>query len=126
KFQSASDCPTPCRSAASPPHERFVDVTPMSQRRDRRATPCSAATLNRSQPLDSKARCIVVQETSNLLGFLDRCPTVEIDHNALIRAQSDFLIRFDKNPDRRLMVAVSITFFDGCGEVFLHACFLLD
>ncbi len=28
-------CPTPCRSAASPPHERFVDVTPISLRRDR-------------------------------------------------------------------------------------------
>ena len=27
--------PTPCRSAASPPHERFVDVTPISLRRDR-------------------------------------------------------------------------------------------
>jgi hypothetical protein len=27
--------PTICRSAASPPHERFVDVTPMSLRRDR-------------------------------------------------------------------------------------------
>jgi len=26
---------TPCRSAASPPHERFVDVTPISLRRDR-------------------------------------------------------------------------------------------
>ena len=27
--------PTLCRSAASPPHERFVDVTPMFLRRDR-------------------------------------------------------------------------------------------
>ena len=26
---------TPCRSAANPPHERFVDVTPMSLRRGR-------------------------------------------------------------------------------------------
>jgi len=26
---------TPCRSAASPPHERFADVTPISLRRDR-------------------------------------------------------------------------------------------
>jgi len=28
-------CPTLCRSAASPPHERFADVTPISLRRDR-------------------------------------------------------------------------------------------
>jgi len=27
--------PTLCRSAASPPHERFVDVIPISLRRDR-------------------------------------------------------------------------------------------
>jgi len=26
---------TPCRSAASPPHERFADDTPISKRRDR-------------------------------------------------------------------------------------------
>src|ERR1017187_3762799 len=30
-----SICPTLCRSAASLPHERFVDVTPMSLWRDR-------------------------------------------------------------------------------------------
>jgi hypothetical protein len=36
---------TPCRSAARAPHERFVDATPISLRRDRQsaATACSAA-----------------------------------------------------------------------------------
>ena len=37
-FQLHPKCqvrPTICRSAASPPHKRFVDVTPMSLRRDR-------------------------------------------------------------------------------------------
>ena len=89
------DCPTHCRSAASPPHERFVDVTPMSLRRDR---PLQRL-VGRHIPRDSieirgadRRRCDQVSSTWE-------STSVGTGHAFHCRGQSTSRVHFRGNPN---------------------------